>query len=245
MEKVKVIIEEEATLASKRERKLSLADVVRQRFSDAPWSKKRTITVGGAGGIGSNVLYVLFKHGHDIILYEYDSVEGHNIGGQMYNILDIGHPKATGMCNLKNYIDPDISVRTMGKFTPGKRVTPITISCFDNMQARKDLFEEWVSTQSNLSEAMFLDGRMNALSYEVYTVLPKDIDKYRETLFLDAEVEDLPCNFKATTQTGLLCAGTMIAAMTNVITNFVTPELCDVPFKIEFNTPLMSYETTN
>lgn len=65
---------------AKKTKQEAFKDAVIRRFSNAPWAKKRAVTLGGAGGIGSNVAYNLIKLGYDIYLFEYDVVEAHNIG---------------------------------------------------------------------------------------------------------------------------------------------------------------------
>lgn len=56
-----------------------------KRFEGAPWVTKRTVTIGGIGGIGSNVAYVLAKWGYDMEIFEDDVVEIHNVGKTFLN----------------------------------------------------------------------------------------------------------------------------------------------------------------
>lgn len=56
--------------------------VQQSRFKDAPWFPKHDelCMVGGAGGIGSWLCYFLTKIGFKIHLYDFDTVEDHNLG---------------------------------------------------------------------------------------------------------------------------------------------------------------------
>jgi hypothetical protein len=88
---------------------------------------------------------------------------------------------------------------------------------------------------------------MEAESFQIFAVQynPESIERYRETLFNDDEIEDLPCTFKATTATGLSVASNMVFIYNNYMANFLTGEdIREIPFKFEFNAPMMFYEFT-
>ena len=59
----------------------TLYRTIMNRFSDAPWAGLLDwVCLGGLGGIGSNLAYLLIKAGIKIGVYEDDIVEEHNIG---------------------------------------------------------------------------------------------------------------------------------------------------------------------
>jgi len=69
----------------------SLYSTVTNRFSDAPWARgnnsRNSVVVGGLGGIGSNLFYMLAKFGTYVHAYEDDIVEEHNIGRKTFKFL--------------------------------------------------------------------------------------------------------------------------------------------------------------
>lgn len=256
-------IELEVPIKKKNKRKskvISEYDQITTRFSDAPWAGNRTVIIGGLGGIGSNLAYCIAKIGYDMVLFDFDKVESHNIGGQMYNIGHIGMYKSSATSITVKSINPFAKINALGTFEFDLKTheksyniytvslkTGLVFSCFDNMQARKSMFDwwKWYSIENPSNELLFVDARMYAEGFEVYAITPDRIEQYENTLFLDDEIEDLPCNFKATTHNGLMCASTMVSLMTNYITNKVMDEdLRELPFKTEFNIPMMLYETT-
>ena len=80
---------------------------------------------------------------------------------------------------------------------------------------------------------IFIDGRLIADQYTVYTVLPGNEDRYRETLFDDADIPAAPCTYKQTSHFGLLIGARITNIMLNFITNKLAKEdICRIPFSI-------------
>lgn len=216
-----------------------------KRFSEAPWINNFPVTIGGLGGIGSNVAYLLAKHGVPIAMYDYDSVELHNIGGQFFDRRDIGKLKIDALSEKFLFIDRKLEFfRFPQKFIDSSTITSIAFACFDNMQARKDFYHAWKNYKTTAPKIL-IDGRQNAETLDIYAVTEETMDRYEnEALFDDTEVEDLPCNFKATTQTGFLTSGLMVSIYTNFISNYLSKEsVRSVPFRTQFIIPIMLYES--
>ena len=163
--------------------------------------------------------------------------------GQHFTLDDVGRTKGDAMLKLMYKINPNSNMSFYGRLTEDTyQVSRYTFSGFDNMTARKLLFDMWVDSNS-YSGGIFIDGRQNAETLEVYAVTSENIDRFRETLFDDSEIEELPCNFKATTHTGFITS----ALMMSIFTNFITNQVCGdnirvIPFKTSFNIPLMLME---
>lgn len=112
-------------------------------------------------------------------------------------------------------------------------VLPITISAFDNMIARRTLFEQWKNLSSR---EILIDGRLRATYYQVITVTKGREDEYEATLFGDEEVEPSPCTYKQTPHFGMLIGARITHILTNYLTNKVLGEEINVvPFMIEEN----------
>ncbi len=75
------------------------------RFSDAPWYRPGIeCTVGGAGGIGSWLAFFLGRQECVIALFDMDSIDETNLGGQLYSLEDIGNNKAEVIARkIRNY----------------------------------------------------------------------------------------------------------------------------------------------
>ncbi len=231
------------------------AKSTQERFKDAPFfNPDLSVIIAGLGGTGSHVNYILCRQGYNTVLYDMDIVEIHNVGSQMYSIKDLGKNKAVKAKEIAESFGNDNYI-TFGEFTENSPIDNIVFSCFDNMKARKLLFEKWYANQlSKTSEHrkenpkeinIMLDFRMTAEEMQIYIVKSKsDAEKYKTTLFDDSEVEEAPCSYKATCQTGAIIAGLGVSAFLNHVANKMTGfEARDVPFFIEFENPLMRYNT--
>ena len=212
-----------------------------ERFKAAPWfegSKNETIAVLGTGGIGSNALYNLCKTiPANYHLCDFDSVENHNIGTQFFRPADLGKSKVSAAADIMYSFgyEGKISCFKWGIDDPimaKYAFLPITITGFDNMKARSYAFQKWKELPNR---ELFIDGRLRANLYEVYSVLPGEREEaYEQTLFDDSEVDDGPCTFKQTAYFGMLIG----ARITNMLVNYLSNKYSQdpiyvVPFKIK------------
>jgi hypothetical protein len=225
------------------------------RFKEAPWFLSTTeeekamipystIFIGGAGGIGSWTALFLSRAGFYTYVQDFDRIETHNLGGQCFRTQDIGIFKVNALQDLIYDFTGSqmcsVSTETVEKDTPGY---PFMVSAFDNMEARKMFFEAWKKSLINdgleYKDALFIDGRLSMEGYEIYCVTPDKIKEYEETLFLDEEVEDLPCTMKQTTHVAAMIGSQITALFTNHVTNIKAGKaIRSVPFKYTFFTPL-------
>jgi len=203
------------------------------RFKSAPWLKDAEnikILVGGTGGIGSNTLYCLTKTiPAQYFIIDDDVVEEYNVYTQFFKKEDVGLPKVTACFNsIKSYTDTQVSAFK-------RRITdtdtmPIVISAFDNMAARKQLFNAWKSREDR---ELYIDGRLRATLYEVYIVQKGDEERYEATLFDDSATSDGDCTFKQTTHFGMLIGARITQMLCNYLSNKQNPDSFVVPFKVE------------
>ena len=213
------------------------------RFSDAPWyTPGLEIIIGGQGGIGSWISMYLARQEAELYTYDMDSVDETNMGGQMYPSHAIGMNKAQAMRDeLIRFCGSSTHVVANGRYEEDSMITPIMISAFDNMAARKLMFDNWCSLGKDRD--IFIDGRLLAEGAQIYFVTPDREKAYRETLFEDGEVKDQPCSMKATSHCGGIIAGLMTAGLNNFITNKKEGEnIRDVPFKLSYELPLLMFD---
>ena len=207
-----------------------------------------TIIMGGVGGIGSNALYCLIKSipNASYFIYDDDIVDSFNVGTQFYTNSQIG---ANKVFSIRNKFSSDYGFYKINSFyhrineNTNLDGCSIVISAFDNMEARKILFEKWCASKN---KDIFIDGRLRATYYEVYAVTKDKIDEYKKTLFDDNKVDEGPCTFKATTHFGMLIGARICHILTNHLSNkFYKEEVLSVPFLTYEHGDSLILNTTN
>lgn len=206
-------------------------------FKGASWyeySEDQRISVLGAGGIGSNLVFNLSRTVlSDIFLFDFDKVEEHNIGSQFFTRVCEGGEKVYELAKL---MEEEFGVNTVRPLAVNinefpdyvSYILPITVAAFDNMEARKKAFNDW---QSYPDRQLFIDGRLRATEYEIFCVTPGLEDEYRKTLFDSSDVPDDPCTFKQTTYAGMMIGARITSFITNHFYNKHSgEEVCSVPF---------------
>jgi len=211
------------------------------RYKDAPWFNEElpTILIAGVGGIGGNTAYCLAKTIPCILyLVDYDEVEAHNVGTQFFRVGDEGKRKVDCMASSLKQYGALGTIYPIPQRIDSSTYAPITIAAFDNMKARKELFEVWAS---KADRELYIEGRLAATYYEVYTVVPGREEEYRETLFDDSAVSEGPCTFRQTAHFGMLIGARITQLVTNYLTNKMSKmEIANVPFCIsEIGEPLI------
>lgn len=218
------------------------------RFKDASWFPKEEIftLVGGAGGIGTYLVYFLNRAGFKTLVYDFDTIEDINLAGQMFSKSQIGQKKVFALSkNIKEFCDEDMEY-SENKYTEDSESHHYVFSAFDNMQARKDMFNNWVKYVEELGEdyktkevPIFIDGRLNAEQLQIFCVTPDRIEEYKKHLFEDSEVEEAPCTLKQTSHAAGIIGGLMCGFFTNHISN-QNPENPKriLPFYYEYIIPM-------
>lgn len=171
----------------------------------------------------------LAKAGFSIYNYDYDTVESHNLGGQLFFVDGIGKPKVKAVEDiLTELVRTDYAYYGYDRKIEPSFVTPwiyhnvfkIYISAFDNMKARKILFNKFLDDSQ---AQLFVDGRLLMEQMRIYTIKKGDIEKtmnYMEKhLFDDSEVEEAPCTMKQVSHGAAMIATHMTAFVTNSVAN--------------------------
>lgn len=202
------------------------------RFKNLPWFDKMSqslIFVGGAGGIGSHVVFQVARTGANVVAVDLDTVSRENLAGQMYGESHIGMKKVDAISEVIDYLCEE------NNFTPldteitedGGQWQSIVQRCdavvvgFDNLKARKLVYDEWKT--NGKEESIFIDGRLSAESFTVYTVTKQsseeDFIAYEQTYFPESERVELPCTMKATTHCGAGIAWWIVTQISNYMNN--------------------------
>ena len=213
------------------------------RFQGLDWYSQDNapvVVVGGAGGIGSWLSFFLARANFNVTLSDFDTVEEHNIGGQLFKKNQIGMYKAEAVGrNVSEFSTNTINAQIV-KITEETATHEFMFSAFDNMDARRAMFKVWKRSWNSMNRPIFIDGRLNAEQFQIFCVTPENADEYeRMHLFNDSEVEDAPCSAQQTTHTAAMIAGHMVGFFTNHITNInLREEVREIPFMYEYFTPM-------
>jgi len=241
-----------------------------QRFMDAQWfpdTLSYKAIIGGAGGIGSWLSLLLARMGTSFIIFDADRFEPHNQGGQLVTSGMLGNNKASYVCELVNefinmnsnnadqrifpiseHITKSTDIQTIfGNFKPGNNHSAF-FSAFDNMKARKILFDKFLTWSSDRGEGVFIDGRLGAEHVQIFCIPYDDkkaIEVYqREHLFSDSDVPDEPCALKQTSHVASLIASLMVSIFTNYVANVRNIENDrEVPNHLYMTIPFLYFES--
>jgi tRNA A37 threonylcarbamoyladenosine dehydratase len=133
---------------------------VTDRFKDATWITNDKIIIGGAGGISSWLTLFLSRIGYKLHVYDFDIFEEHNMGGQFVDTKHIGISKVKSLQELcYHFSGNNINIYDK-KFEYNTSKHKYMMAGFDNMKARKDMFNTWFDycKYNNIKDALFIDG---------------------------------------------------------------------------------------
>lgn len=230
------------------------------RFKDTPWfdqiSNSRVI-VFGAGGIGSWLTLFLVRAGADVVVVDMDTVEDHNIAGQLYGKPDINKTKVqaisdviTRLCGESNIniLNEEVSVEKEGRWKQILKMSDIVCVTFDSIRAREIVYNYWF--ESGKEHSLFMDGRMSIENGQVFSVHeddePEVFAHYENSFFDDSSIPQASCTTKATSHCGAMIASLMVSQITNYLTNYNTNNMERTTYKqFDFNLPLGTFEPVN
>jgi hypothetical protein len=103
-----------------------------------------TINILGCGAIGSTVAEMLVRLGlTNIVLYDFDTVTGHNIANQLFVQSDIGMEKVEALYNHIIAINPlakDSIIRVNDRYID-QNLSGYVFLCVDNIDVRREIVE--------------------------------------------------------------------------------------------------------
>lgn len=214
-----------------------------KRFETATFNTDTplTIIVGGCGGTGSHVTFLLQCLGHQVTVIDDDLVGIENVGTQLIFQEHIGTPKVQAIEEVVDTLLGESTIlglqRKFGDNFP-EITTPIMFSCFDNITARKIFFDAW---KSNPNRELLIDIRMNALDYQILCVTKETEELYELNYFPSEDsIEEPICTLKQTRHVAFMATGEAVSYFTNFLTNKLFPDMWDaeVPFFTYYNTTI-------
>lgn len=100
------------------------------------------IHVIGCGAIGSHVAEQLVRYGlTKITLYDFDTVEPHNIANQLFTADDIGKTKVRALADYLYKINPEVAsdIKLAEEGYTGQRLSGYVFLCVDNIDLRREI----------------------------------------------------------------------------------------------------------
>lgn len=175
----------------------------------------------GAGGIGSPTVIALAKMGcTNISVYDDDVVDDHNLPNQFYRTKDIGQLKVDALRSIV-IEHSECVINAVSRRVVEENFSGIVICTVDSMQARHDIWNQSIRLRGGVD--LYIDARMGAEVYRVYSINSIDIDHvrtYEATLYSDEEAEELSCTARAIIYNTLSVA----AIIANQVKKFVCGE---------------------
>lgn len=206
-----------------------------------PANVKARCHIIGCGSIGGNVAELLARYGvSELVLWDFDDVEPHNIANQIYTTSDIEIPKTIALSAILEDINPDIKLKLKQRYE-GQPLEGFVFMCVDSVEVRQSIVEaNWYNPEII---AMF-DFRTTLLEGQCYFAdwkNQKQKDSLKESLnFTHEEAKaNTPvsaCGFELSVSPVVKMCSTMgIVNFTNFINNKPTKHviICD-PYSYDF-----------
>ena len=230
------------------------------RFSGAIWFeaiKTKTVMVAGLGGIGSWLSLLLSRLQPAIILlYDDDIVETGNLSGQLYSNQNVGNLKTTSLAQMMRDYGNYHGTCTYKRYERNSATTDIMICGFDNMEARKIYFNNWIervnskSTIEEKKKCLYIDGRLSIEFLQIFCLTGDDeyfINEYKtKHFFSDSEANEVICSLKQTTFMANMIGSLIVNLFVNFVANECEPLIDrDVPFLTEYSAETMFLNTVH
>lgn len=191
----------------------------------------------GVGATGSWVALQLAKMGiKDITIWDYDTVEEHNVPNQLFSKHDISMPKVTA---LKGKMDAsraseDITVKNEA-FVPGMPLSGIVFNLVDSMATRKEIWEQSIKYKPAVK--LLIETRMGARGGYIYSVAPlngEHIKRYEATLYSDEESEVSFCGVaQSMVATAVQLSSMAVWQLINFASTGMPPRWSEIMFSAE------------
>lgn len=136
-----------------------------REFFDPQLDITEAIHIIGVGAVGSSILEMMARLGvEEVHIYDFDTVEPHNITNQMFFNSQIGNPKEDASTDIATMINPDMKIIKHGKYI-NQQLAGYVFLCVDNIELRKEICEN--NYYNNCIKAIF-DIRMRLTDAQAY-----------------------------------------------------------------------------
>lgn len=130
-----------------------------------PSKCRNTIHIIGCGASGSAIAELLVRMGlTKFVLYDFDIVEAHNIANQMFSNDDINKPKTEALAAIMRRINPDVEIRTEGKYE-NQMLEGYVFLAIDSIEVTRKIVED---NMYNLNIIAMFNTRLSLLDAQSY-----------------------------------------------------------------------------
>lgn len=120
----------------------------------------------GCGSVGSTLAENLARFGvEDMVLYDFDTVEPHNLANQMFTVSDVGELKTEAVAKIVRAINPDCKLKLVSSGWDGQRLAGYVFLAVDSIELRRKIVE--ASRENSYIKAMF-DFRTRLIDAQHY-----------------------------------------------------------------------------
>lgn len=179
---------------------MSQNSIIRHQEIFDPAKHEIPVTIIGAGATGSRVFEALVNLGvRDITVFDFDTVEEHNLANQLFVKEDISEPKVDGLVRwfkrkTGGSPPPSINLRQhkVTNETPKEQIGGIVFLLTDTMASREEIYEHCL--KDNIQVISVIETRMASAYGDVYTFDPNlQGEQWKKTLIKDDEAEVSTC----------------------------------------------------
>lgn len=192
---------------------------------------------------------LLSRIGVNIIVYDFDTVEATNLGGQLYGAKHIKSPKVVALSSVVAEFSDAFIDGVSTRYDSESIISEHAFAAFDNIEARRIMFNRWENYidgpdyRGSLRDAVFIDGRLTMEQLQIFVIRGDNgaarSDYRTNQLPDDSRIPDAPCTLKQTSHSAAMIASHMVGFYTNHLTNMaVGDNERYLPFMWEYFIPL-------
>lgn len=181
-----------------------------------------SITIVGAGGIGSHSVMALARLGiPKMVIFDDDVVESRNVASQAYSKEDIDQSKAETIVIAAENVSNGTFHANKKRITADNSLSgEIVISAVDSMKSRKAIFE---AAQKSPSVKYLIDGRLGGQLIVLHVVDLSDKDHVEyytspDIMFDDSESESNSCTARAVCDVGYAVSALITRNVRRILT---------------------------
>jgi molybdopterin/thiamine biosynthesis adenylyltransferase len=209
-------------------------DVRRHAELFDPYTFNTPVTIIGAGATGSWLALCLAKLGIDnITVWDFDTVEEHNVPNQLFGIKHIGMTKTGALSDiLQEQVDLKEPIKIKTEAFTDQRLSGIVFLMVDSMKARKEIWDNSIKMKSAVK--LLVEPRMGLSEGRIYNVNPMDLNhikRYEDCWYSDEQSEVSACG---TSQTVITTAMSVASSCARQLINYVNDVELDNEILIDF-----------
>lgn len=188
----------------------------------------KSVAIVGLGNIGSHATLAIARLGiKNMVIYDFDHVEAHNLASQAYDTDDLDVTKVRAIVKKVRKINGDINIiGHEAKFDPKNEIMPVdvVVIAVDSMKERKKIAKMYTAESM---PKLLIDARVGGNQLEVYNIL--SLAQWEST-FSDKPSSD-PCGGRYISYVSLMVAG----VIANQIKKFFNEQKMDENMIVDAN----------